>query len=243
MDTKWNNLNFFKVQRHFGNNQIHKLGLAKEQLYAEELFMKAKEVANSLQMGNTQFSDEFYQELKMVISFFGSPQLHSDYFRHRAELFRMRAIIHFQKQRYSDAITDLSDSVKMCEVHFKTWYTWLNIGFSQFMNYSKEGTIHWISQPICCATLALRYKPYKTRLYISRILYIILSVQQQAPDIKVALDEFIRDVPLWTILTWTPQFLQNVLDDHYKESFSQLLKKICDQFPQYMFYILKGFIK
>lgn len=102
-----------------------------------------------------------------------------------------------------DAFQDLSDSIKQCANHYKTWKTWLDISFNSFIKNNYEP--HYGKIPFYCINYAMRYKPYKSRLYFSDILFILqISKPEQKEEYEEVLKQVIEDVPSGTILLWAP---------------------------------------
>lgn len=95
----------------------------------------------------------------------------------------MRAQLSWHSGHLVDATQDLTDSVRQCDNHYKTWKSWLDLSFNCYQSYNRNP--EWARSVFQVVALALRYKPFKNRLLFADVLFILAQqdVKQGAENL------------------------------------------------------------
>ncbi|EGR27864.1 transformation transcription domain-associated protein, partial [Ichthyophthirius multifiliis] len=239
-DTKWNTLVFIKTQQIFGYNTIEKMPNMDERLHPEEIYLRAKLIASTFKysesINNIKSSIELIEKQ-------ASSNQQEDFKIHKADLYRKRALLQWQNNKYVESTEDMQHSLQICENYYKTWKSWLDICFYNYLK--RQNQEYWIRNVFQLIPNALKYKPYKNQMLFTYILFILtLDKQPFIDNIKLILQE----IPKPQILLWIPSILSQLYNNNKTEDqelnqiFYKILEEISLKYPQCIFYYLRAFI-
>ena len=130
----------------------------------------------------------------------------------------------------------------MSENSWKGWHSWalLSHKIFQVMKQQRwnESYFKWGEQMIYCFFNAIKYKPFKTRLMIGDILWMLNDDKQKV--LTRVLEKMLDETPTWIWILWIPQLISSTMKNRSETASAfSLLKKITTFYPQSSFYLLK----
>ncbi len=234
-DIIWNNLKYASIERkfdHFGSVRQNNPNFWQNgPLSPAEVYISIKEQV--LYRLNWHF--DYDNALKIASNAVNNEILTIE---HKSEMHRLKHLVYQQMGKIEEANNECIEALKICDTNWKCWHTWAVYCFKNFLSLKQT---KWAEQTIVCFNNGVRYKPYKTRLLLADIFWMITQ-DDRSRTIKGAFEKLTKDLPVWIWIMWIPQLLAAIIKNR-TESYSalEILKNIAKEYPQALYFYLKRF--